>query len=79
MDRKWFPDFVRVVEDFEFTGTQKILVRNLKGTHFDPKRVRDELYWRERGDTSFKPFTGAEYAALRTRFEHAEKLQLLER
>ena len=27
MDRKWFPDFVRVVDEFEFTQTQKILVR----------------------------------------------------
>jgi fatty-acyl-CoA synthase len=26
MDRKWFPDFLRIVKDFDFTNTQKILV-----------------------------------------------------
>ena len=35
MDRKWFPDFVRVVDEFEFTQTQKILVRHLKADHFN--------------------------------------------
>ena len=79
MDRKWFPDFVRIVDDFEFTGTQKILVRSLKGAHFHPERVGDALYWRERGDTSFRPFTIVDYSTLRAKFEHAEKLQLLER
>ncbi len=79
MDRKWFPDFVRIVDDFEYTGTQKILVRNLKAAHFDPSRVSDPLYWRERGDTAFRPFTLDDYAALRKRFAEAERLPLLER
>ena len=34
MDRKWFPDFVRVVDDFEYTQTQKVLVRAYKKVHF---------------------------------------------
>ncbi|HYC55120.1 MAG TPA: AMP-binding protein [Candidatus Binatia bacterium] len=79
MDRKWFPDFVRVVEDFEYTGTQKILVRNLKAVHFDPNRVRDPLYWRERGDRCFKPLTASDYGRLREQFIQAERLQALER
>ena len=79
MDRKWFPDFVRVVDDFEFTGTQKILVRSLKTVHFDPNRVRDPIYWRQRGDEAFKQFTPEEYRSVRAKFEAAEKLQLLER
>lgn len=79
MDRKWFPDFVRIVEDFEYTGTQKILVRNLKAVHFQPARVSDPLFWRERGDTSFKPLAAADYSRLRERFEQAERLPLLER
>ncbi|HYC01452.1 MAG TPA: AMP-binding protein [Candidatus Limnocylindrales bacterium] len=79
MDRKWFPDFVRVVEDFEYTGTQKILVRNLKAVHFDPHRIPDPLFWRERGDRTFKPLTSADYARLRDQFAAAEKLPLLER
>jgi len=79
MDRKWFPDFVRVVKDFEYTGTQKILVRNLKGVHFDPARIDDPLYWRERGDNAFKHFTREDYAHLREAFQSAERLNLIER
>jgi fatty-acyl-CoA synthase len=79
MDRKWFPDFVRVVSDFEYTNTQKILVRNLKAVHFDPRRIEDPLYFRERGDTSYKPLGKADFEAMRKRFAAAEKLELLDR
>jgi fatty-acyl-CoA synthase len=80
MDRKWFPDFVRLVDDFEYTQTQKVLVRNLKKVHFDQRRLAGEsIYWRERGDTAFKPLTAADYERLRRQFQAAEKLQLLDR
>ncbi len=80
MDRKWFPDFVRVVPEFEYTKTEKILVRNLKQVHFDRHRLPAEpIYWRRRGDTAYRPFTAADYEALREEFAAAEKLELLER
>ena len=80
MDRKWMPDFVRVVRDFEYTETQKVLVRNLKKLHFDVHRLPDEvLYWRQRGDTTFRPFTSADYRNLRVEFAAREKLALLDR
>ena len=79
MDRKWFPDFVRVVDGFDFTGTQKILVRNLKSAHFDPHTVGDQVYWRERDDSTFRPFLMADYAELRERFAASERLELLDR
>jgi fatty-acyl-CoA synthase len=80
MDRKWFPDFVRVVDEFEYTQTEKILVRNLKAVHFDRNRLKDAaLFFRVRGDTSYRPFTGAEYAELRREFATREKLDLLDR
>jgi fatty-acyl-CoA synthase len=80
MDRKWFPDYVRVVDDFEFTQTQKILVRRLKADHFNRRRLPDSrLYWRVRGDTTFKPFSLADYESLREKFAAAERLQSLER
>jgi len=80
MDRKWFPDFVRIVDDFEFTQTQKILVRSLKSAHFSRRTLPDApLYWRERGDRSFKPFSESDYQRLRAEFEAAERLSLLER
>jgi fatty-acyl-CoA synthase len=80
MDSKWLPDFVRLVDDFEFTNTQKILVRNLKQAHFCRRRLPDaSLFWRERADTTFKPFTSADYERLRRTFEAAERLELLDR
>jgi fatty-acyl-CoA synthase len=78
MDRKWFPDFVRVVDSFEFTGTQKILVRNLKSANFNAHKIPDPLYWRERGDSSFRPFLVADFVELREEFTSAERLGLLD-
>jgi fatty-acyl-CoA synthase len=80
MDRKWFPDFVRVVPEFEYTQTEKILVRNLKRLHYDLRRLPGEaIYWRSRGDRSFRPLTAADFAALRREFEAAERVELLDR
>jgi fatty-acyl-CoA synthase len=79
MDRKWFPDFIRVVDEFEYTQTEKVLVRNLKRVHFDRRRLSDAaLYWRERGDASFRPFTAEDFARLRHEFATAERLALLD-
>jgi hypothetical protein len=80
MDRKWFPDFVRLVDEFEFTQTQKILVRQLKAEHFHRGRLPAEpIFWRRRGDTTFQPFGSADWEAVRREFEAAERLDLLER
>jgi fatty-acyl-CoA synthase len=80
MDRKWFPDFVRIVDGFEYTQTQKILVRNLKTSHFDRRRLPDSrLYFRERGDTRFREFTAADFARLREQFVASERADLLDR
>jgi len=80
MDRKWFPDFVRLVDEFEYTKTEKILVRHLKQVHFDRRRLPDApIYWRRRGDTTFHPFTRADFDALREEFVKAERVHLLDR
>ena len=80
MDRKWFPDFVRLVDEFEYTQTEKILVRNLKKVHFDRNRLSNEhLFWRKRGDSAYRPLSAEDYAALRKEFAAAEKLDLLDR
>ncbi|MBW2315754.1 MAG: AMP-binding protein [Deltaproteobacteria bacterium] len=80
MDRKWIPDYVRVVLDFEFTGTQKILVRNLKKDHFNRHRLPDEpIFRRTRGDTTFRPFSKDDYEALRADFVAAERDGQLDR
>jgi fatty-acyl-CoA synthase len=80
MDRKWFPDFVRVVEEFEYTQTQKVLVRNLKQAHFNLRRLPDaEVWWRRRGDTRFRRFTPEDWETLRREFAASERLELLDR
>jgi fatty-acyl-CoA synthase len=81
MDRKWFPDFVRIVDEFEYTQTEKILVRNLKKLHFDLKRLPSgtPLYWRRRGDSSFQELDPGSYEELRREFAGREKLDLLDR
>jgi fatty-acyl-CoA synthase len=80
MDRKWFPDFVRVVDAFESTQTEKILVRSLKRVHFDLNRIPDgRIWWRQRGDGAFRPFTRADYERLREQFRASERLELLDR
>ena len=79
MDRKWFPDFVRVVPDFEFTETQKVLVRGLKRVHFDRRRLPEaEIYWRERGNAAFRPFAPEDFERLRREFAAAERAHLLD-
>jgi fatty-acyl-CoA synthase len=80
MDRKWFPDFVRIVDEFDYTQTQKVLVRNLKQAHFDRRRLPEApLYWRRRGDTSFRPFGVEDWETLRREFAASERLDLLDR
>jgi fatty-acyl-CoA synthase len=80
MDRKWFPDFVRVVREFEYTETEKILVRNLKKAHFSPERTgSDAVFRRTRGEVSYRPFGADEFRELRATFERAERLELLDR
>jgi fatty-acyl-CoA synthase len=79
MDRKWLPDFVRLVDEFEITQTQKILVRSLKAVHFDRRRLPDApIFWRERGDAAYRPFSRGDYERLREEFARAERLGLLE-
>jgi fatty-acyl-CoA synthase len=80
MDRKWMPDFVRLVEDFEFTQTQKILVRSLKKEHFHRERLPEApIYWRRRGETRFSPLSTQDFERLRAEFAAAERSELLER
>ncbi|MCC6217851.1 MAG: AMP-binding protein [Polyangiaceae bacterium] len=77
-DRKWFPDFVRVVEDFPWTETLKIKVRELKAAAYDPARVQ-RIFYRRRGGDRFEPFGPPEYAALAAELEQNGRAGLLPR
>ena len=80
MDPKWFPDFVRIVDDFLYTQTQKILVRGLKAEHFDRRRlVEDSLFRRLRGSNTYAPFQLDDFEGLRVEFARSERANLLDR
>ncbi len=81
MDRKWFPDFVRLVDDFEYTQTQKVLVRNYKKVHFDLNRLPagTPIYWRRRGERTFRSLTRSDYEEMRREFAEQERLDQLDR
>jgi fatty-acyl-CoA synthase len=75
MSRKWIPDYLRLAQVLPETDTVKILRRDLKKDAFNPVRVEDPMYWRERGDTAFKPFTEADYERVREAFASAGRTQ----
>lgn len=76
MDPKWMPDFIRVVDALPLSSTQKVLVRELKRSHYDPT-APGELYVRERHDRGFRPMRDQDFAAYRERFAHNGREQLL--
>lgn len=79
MDRKWKPDFVRVVSDFELTRTQKILVRPLKHEYFNLEWATEgTIYFFRRGFDSYQTFTAADLAKLYEEFKQNGREQLLE-
>ncbi len=79
MDAKWFPDYIRVVETFETTETQKVRVRPLKRRHFTPDDPTDRLYFRTRGDETFRELTDEGYAEIEREFEANGRGELLAR
>jgi fatty-acyl-CoA synthase len=79
LGEKWFPDFVRVVADFEHTASNKIQVHRLKQLNFKPRALpRSSVYWRRRGDSRFHLLTEADYAALRELYAEQERAHLLD-
>lgn len=75
-DRKWLPDLVRLVDDFEWTETHKIVVRKLKAAFYHPDRT-DRVFARRRGDETFRPFDRAAWDELRREFEATGRQGLL--
>ncbi|MCX7619902.1 MAG: hypothetical protein N2037_03530 [Acidimicrobiales bacterium] len=64
---KWRPRYVRiVVGDLPMTGTNKVVKRVLVHQKYRRDRVgNDELWIRERGDATYRPFTNSDETALR--------------
>ena len=78
MDPKWMPDYIRVIDAFPLTNTQKIVVRPYKRDHFNIKAIPDmEAFFRRRGDTSYHPLTMEIYQNIENEFSRAGRLQFL--
>ncbi len=71
MNGKWWPDFVRILEELPHTETVKISPSELRRKFYNVENVNDPVFWRERGDTSFKPFSIEDYQALKSKFVEA--------
>jgi fatty-acyl-CoA synthase len=78
MDPKWMPDYILIIESFFLTNTQKILVRPFKRYHFNIKeRPEMEIYYRQRGDTTYHRLTPEKYDAIEKEFAKTGRQQLL--
>ena len=77
MNEKWWPDFVRILEELPHTETVKIKPADLRKQFYDVENVADPLFWRERGETTFKPFRHEDYQILKTKFVEAGRANQL--
>jgi acyl-CoA synthetase (AMP-forming)/AMP-acid ligase II len=79
MDPKWMPDFIRVMDEFPVTRTHKIVIRPLKQQHFNLEKYPDmQIYFRQRGDDTYRLMTQEDYAALKEEFVKTGRVHLLE-
>lgn len=78
MDPKWMPDYIRIVDAFPMTNTQKIMVRPYKKERFNiesnPEMV---IYYRWREDNTYKKLTNEKYQEIKALFEANGRAALL--
>jgi fatty-acyl-CoA synthase len=79
MNEKWWPDFVRVLEELPHTETVKINPTDLRRKFYNMEHLTDSLFWRERGDMTFKPFSLEDYQTLKSKFVEAGRTNELVR
>ncbi|HEY2814729.1 MAG TPA: AMP-binding protein [Acidimicrobiales bacterium] len=69
---KWRPRYVRIVETFPSTGTNKIVKRTLVRQKYRRDLCGDDRLWvRNRGDDSYRPFGDDDERALHDALERA--------
>lgn len=69
MDPKWMPDYIRVIDKFSVTDTQKIIVRPFKREHFNvEENPRLKIYFRQRGDNTYRLLTLEEFRKIKKEF-----------
>jgi fatty-acyl-CoA synthase len=69
MDPKWMPDYIRVIESFPVSNTQKIIVRPFKRENFDLEcNPGMQIYYRKRGDDTYRRLTLDEFGKIKEAF-----------
>jgi len=69
MDPKWMPDYIRVIESFPVTETQKIVIRPYKREHFNiESNPGMEVYERAYGGTTYTKLTPERYKEIKQGF-----------
>lgn len=78
MDPKWMPDYIRIIDSFPVTDTQKIMVRPYKRESFNIEKNPDmQVFFRERGDTSYRHLTREKFLELKEGFRKNGRESLL--
>ncbi|MBP7739035.1 MAG: AMP-binding protein [Spirochaetes bacterium] len=69
MDPKWMPDYIRIIDHFPVTDTQKIMVRPYKKDYFNVEKNPDmKVYFRERGGSTYNPLTKEKFLEIKEGF-----------
>ncbi len=78
MDPKWMPDYIRVIDKFHVTDTQKIIVRPFKKENFNLEANPNmKIYFRQRGDQTYRLLTPEEFAKIKEDFRASGRETLL--
>ena len=78
MDPRWMPDFIRIVDQLPLSPTHKVLVREVKREHFNLEAHPEmQIWFRQRGDQSYRRLTPEAYQQLRQEFEANGRAHLL--
>ena len=78
MDPKWMPDYIRIIDTFPVTDTQKIMVRPYKKDHFNMESNPDmQVYFRERGGVTYHRLTREKFLELKDGFRKNGREALL--
>ncbi|MBN1497948.1 MAG: AMP-binding protein [Spirochaetes bacterium] len=78
MDPKWMPDYIRIIECFPVTDTQKIMVKPYKKEHFNLECNPDmHIYYRERGGNTYHRMTWEKFSEIKEEFKKNGREALL--
>lgn len=78
MDPKWMPDYIRLVDEFVLTNTQKILIRHYKQQGFNITASPEMIVFdRRRGETSYHRLTEERFRDIAAGFEETGRSSLL--